>query len=171
VLYLGIDGAGFLTTDNVTAIQWQGFVDGLRRFVARRVAGQDVDDVAQEVMLRIQRGVGGIRDSGRTESWVYSVARRTVADYYRTRARQLSVETQEMEDDAERVACGRTPQEVFGRFPGSHSAHEEVLSWLRPMAEGLPDGYRQALLMRSAQAITRRRSRPRRVCWSNACGT
>lgn len=135
-----------------SAPAWTHFVGGLRAFVRRRVPAQDADDVAQDVMLRLHQRVGGLRDPGRLRSWVYSVARHTVADYFRGR-RGLgedggAVEPTEVEDPRAAVA------EHLGRFTGDHSVHEEVLSWLRPTAGLLPDGYREALLLADFEGMT-----------------
>lgn len=127
------------TTDPTA--HWWPFVAGVRAFVARRVPAQDVDDVAQEVMVRLHRGAASLREAERAESWVYGVARRTVADYYRGR----SVGGESVIEEA--LPADEAPRKGFGSFPGEHSVHEEVLSWLRPMAEELPKRYREALLL------------------------
>jgi RNA polymerase sigma-70 factor (ECF subfamily) len=59
----------------------------LRPFVARRVAPQDVDDVLQDMVLRVQRGMASVREDERFGSWVHQLARNTIADHHRTRAR------------------------------------------------------------------------------------
>ncbi len=123
---------------------WGHFVDGLRSFIARRVPAQDAEDVAQEALLRIHKSVVSLRDPQRVQSWVYSVARHAVADYYRSHRRAEiadSIELDSMVDPSAGIA------EKLATFKGDHSAHEEVLTWLRPTAELLPDGYREALLM------------------------
>jgi hypothetical protein len=73
---------------------WQKLEGQLRPFVARRLAeAADVDDVLQDIYLRIQAGVGDLRDSDRFGPWVYRVARSTLADHGRSRARHpLSVD-------------------------------------------------------------------------------
>lgn len=123
---------------------WRPFVEGLRAFVARRVPAPDAEDVAQEVMIRLHQGAASLRDAGRAESWVYSIARRTIADYYRSRGARPDRDASEA---GEEVATPGEPAPGFGAFAGRHSAHEEVLSWLRPMVEELPEGYREALLL------------------------
>jgi RNA polymerase sigma-70 factor (ECF subfamily) len=123
---------------------WQPFVAGVRAFVARRVPAQDADDVAQEVMVRLHQAAATLRDAERAESWVYGIARRTVADHFRARGGTERAPGTEPVDDLPAAAA---PHRGFGTFRGAHSVHEEVLSWLRPMAEELPDGYRQALLL------------------------
>ena len=121
-----------------TGSLWHDFADRLRAFVAGRVPAQDADDVAQDVMLRMQKGIASLRDEERAESWVYGIARRAIADYFRARITRLKVESGGEVDDAPDLR-------VNGEANGD--VHEQVLTWLRPFAEGLPDGYREALMM------------------------
>jgi RNA polymerase sigma-70 factor (ECF subfamily) len=67
---------------------WVDLEARLRPFIARRVAPSDVDDVVQEVLIRIQRGLSALRDDARFGPWVYQIARSAVADHGRARARQ-----------------------------------------------------------------------------------
>jgi len=122
---------------------WHAFAAQLRGFVATRVPAQDVDDVTQDVMLRIHKGLGSLRESHRAESWVYGIARRAIADYFRERGRRLRRETDLDSGDP------------AGPLPGP-DAHEEVIGWMRPFAESLPDGYREALLMADFEGRTQR---------------
>lgn len=130
------------------AESWRPFIDGLRAFLARRLPAQEVEDVLQDVLVRIHKGSSSLRDTGRAESWVFGIARRAVADFYRARAATL--EKEDLEAAGEAAATG-APERGFGRFGGAHSVHEEVLSWLEPLARTLPPGYREPLLMADFQ--------------------
>lgn len=67
---------------------WGALAHTLRPYIARRVASTaDVDDVLQETLLRLHKGVGGLRDDERFGPWVYRVARSAVADHRRARER------------------------------------------------------------------------------------
>ncbi len=59
----------------------------LRPFVARRVPPAEVDDVVQDVFVRVLRGIDGLRDEERFGGWVYRVARNAITDSQRARAR------------------------------------------------------------------------------------
>ncbi|MFF9343781.1 MULTISPECIES: sigma-70 family RNA polymerase sigma factor [unclassified Streptomyces] len=50
----------------------------------------DVDDVAQEVMLRIVRGLPGLREPERFRSWIVAIAYREVQQHHRRHAHDLS---------------------------------------------------------------------------------
>lgn len=54
--------------------------------VGRALAGHgDVDDVVQETMLRLVRGLDGLRDPGRFRSWLVAVAMNQVREHTRRR--------------------------------------------------------------------------------------
>ena len=59
----------------------------LRPFVARRASPPDVDDVVQDVFLRVQQGLPALREEERFGPWVYQVARSAIAEQRRVRAR------------------------------------------------------------------------------------
>ena len=72
---------------NAAAAPWQDVAARLRPFIARRVPPADIDDVLQDVFMRIQRGLPALRDEERFTSWLYQIARNAVADHVRARAR------------------------------------------------------------------------------------
>jgi RNA polymerase sigma-70 factor (ECF subfamily) len=72
---------------NAVSALWQGVAAQLRPFLARRVAATDVDDVLQDVWLRVQRGLPGLRDEERFTSWLFQIARSAVAEHQRVRGR------------------------------------------------------------------------------------
>ena len=125
---------------------WLPFVDGLRRFIAQRVPSAQAEDVLQDTLLQLHEGASSLRDTGRAEAWVFSIARRTIADFYRKQERRPPEKAAGTLDE-------KPPQENFpaeenlASYEGAHDVHEEVLSWLRPMAEGLPEMYRRPLVM------------------------
>ena len=54
---------------------------------ARRITGSEeaADDAAQEVWLRVLRGIGGLRDATRLRAWLFGIARRVLMDRLRDR--------------------------------------------------------------------------------------
>jgi len=79
---------------------WRRFCDVIACYVAHyaRRAGipaQDGEDLAQEVCIRIARGLGsyrGERTGDHLHRWVRAIVRNQVADYFRTRERRRRVE-------------------------------------------------------------------------------
>jgi len=102
---------------NIEPTQWQDVAERLRPFVARRVAAAEVDDVLQDVFVRAQRGIGALKDEDSFTSWLFKIARTSVADHARMRARhplpsaepgdELVAETVEDDREASRAlsAC------------------------------------------------------------------
>ena len=117
----------------------------LRPFVARRVsAPSEVDDVLQDVFLRMQRSLKDLRDEERFGPWVYQVARSAIAEHRRTRARHPLPSTE--------------PTEPVD--PGDGEADEavarEVAGYLAPFIAFLPTPFREALTLTELQGVTQR---------------
>jgi RNA polymerase sigma-70 factor (ECF subfamily) len=70
-----------------TMATWHDVETRLRPFVSRRVSASDVDDVMQDIFVRMQRGLAALRDEERFTSWLFQIARSAVAEHGRTRAR------------------------------------------------------------------------------------
>lgn len=63
---------------------WTLFQDALRGHVSKKIAvAADVDDVLQDIFIRIHKGTSKIREAERVQSWVFAVAHGAIADYYR----------------------------------------------------------------------------------------
>lgn len=77
----------------------------LRPFIARRVPPADIDDVLQDVFIRMQRGLPALRDEERFTSWLFQIARSSIAEHARARARHpLPSRDHEPEPTAEAAA-------------------------------------------------------------------
>jgi len=136
------------------AAPWRPFVDGLRRFVQSRVPAAEAEDVLQDTLLRLHEASDSLRDADRAEAWVFSIARRTIADYYRDRERGPDEQPVGRVPDAVDDEGSATDQ--VDVYEGEHNVHEEVLSWLRPMAEELPEKYRRPLVQADFEGRTHR---------------
>jgi RNA polymerase sigma-70 factor (ECF subfamily) len=65
---------------SMAAVPWTDVATRLRPFIARRVPSCDVDDVLQDVLVRMHRGLPNLRDDERFSSWMFQVARNAIAD-------------------------------------------------------------------------------------------
>ena len=132
----------------------QRLVDGVRRFIGRRVPSSDVDDVVQEVFVRVSRGLNQLHEDKRAETWILAITRKTIADFYRKRERHLPSVSEELPEPIDQSAL---PSENLSDYPGEHDVHEEVLSWLRPMADEIAEPYRTALIKADFENVSQRR--------------
>lgn len=71
----------------LTAVPWTDVAARLRPFVAHRVPSSDIDDVVQDVLVRMHRGLPDLRDDDRFSAWMFQVARNAIADKARKSAR------------------------------------------------------------------------------------
>jgi RNA polymerase sigma-70 factor (ECF subfamily) len=118
----------------------------LRPFVARRVPSPaDVDDVVQDVFLRMQRGLADVRDEDRFGPWVYRVARSAIADHRRARARHP-------------LAAGDAPDVPVGPDDADEDGAVErmVATHIAPFVALLPSPYRAALTLTELEGISQR---------------
>lgn len=69
------------------AVPWTDVAERLRPFVAHRVPASEIDDVVQDVLVRMHRGLPDLRDDDRFSAWMFQVARNAIADAGRKQAR------------------------------------------------------------------------------------
>lgn len=122
---------------------WEAFRDRLRAFVTRRVRHpEDVDDILQEVFLRIHRNLEGLDQRGSLPSWIFQITRNSIVDHYRSRRRK-----EESLDEG--VHQPATPVEE-----DSLKELRELAQCLSPMIRSLPEAYRDALVMTDLDGAT-----------------
>lgn len=126
---------------------WRELEAKLRPFVARRVRAKvDVDDVLQDVFLRMQKGLAGLRDEERFGPWVYQVARSALIDHQRVAARHRVVDADAQED---------RPLEVDD---DDRAVEEELAGYLAPFVAMLPSPYREALTLVELEGLTQKQA-------------
>ena len=130
---------------------WGDLHQGLRAFIAKRVADEAaVEDLSQEVFIRMQRGLGRLKDHNRLVSWIYQIARHAIIDYYRARDRQPE-RLVGLVSDLETFQSASLPVESSER---SGQLRRELAGCLRPMIERLSDDYRQAVTLVDLEGLT-----------------
>lgn len=115
---------------------WRRVEARLRPFVARRSPSADVDDVLQDIYVRLQRGLPSLRDEQRFGSWVYRVARSAIADHLRRRPT--------LEDPIDAGSTEPTREEV------------ELAACAGKFVSRLPSPYREALTLTYIEGRTQR---------------
>jgi RNA polymerase sigma-70 factor (ECF subfamily) len=114
------------------------FADKLRAFVRARVNNpSDADDVVHDVLLKVFRSRGRLRDPARLEAWIYQTARATIVDHYRSR---------------------RPSEELPAGLVESIAPRDEVAQDLRTSVRAflasLPEHYREPLLLSEFHGLT-----------------
>jgi len=130
---------------------WAELESQLRPFVARRLDdASDVDDVLQDIYLRIQAGVGALRDTERFGPWVYQVARSALADHGRARARHPLPATAKPAEDA-----AASPARL-AEDDDDDDAEQSLARNLAVFVAALPSPYREAVTLTELQGMTQK---------------
>jgi RNA polymerase sigma-70 factor, ECF subfamily len=131
---------------------WQLVHDGLRAFIAKRVNDQGhVDDILQDVFVRVHRQIDSVNDPRRIVSWIYQVTRNAIIDHYWKPG------------SLREIPAGLSSElKVLNEVPTvsditHHDAAElrtELASCLRPMIERLSQDYRDAINLVELESLT-----------------
>lgn len=126
----------------------------LSRYLQRVVEDRGVaEDLLQQTLLHIARGLADFDGRSRVKTWVYTIATRTAMDHFRKiRAEPLVVneaEVADVEDDAP------TPEQRL--------ALEQMNACVREIVATLPEEYRTAILLHDFSGLSARET-------ATACG-
>jgi RNA polymerase sigma-70 factor (ECF subfamily) len=113
----------------------------VRRFVARRVPAEAVDDLSQEIFLRMHEHADELRDTARVVPWAFRIARSVVTDHLRRKRPTTSLDA--IEEPA-------APEED----PKNYNA--EMAVWFRAMMALLPKEYATALELTEIEGLTQK---------------
>src|SRR5688572_32009706 len=112
--------------DSVARDSWQVLGQRLGAYIGRRLPAGDVDDVLQDVLLRIHTNIRYLSDHSRFGPWVYSVARNAVIDRLRKKQPALA--------DASLLDSVASPDET--------ETEQALLNCVTPFVARLPEAYR-----------------------------
>ena len=107
-------------------------------------AQADVDDVLQDVFLRMQRGLSGLRDEERFGPWVYRVARNAVVAHQRRAVKHR------LPDDEV------VPVELAADDDDDGAVERELAGYLAPFVATLPSPYREAITLTELEGLTQK---------------
>jgi RNA polymerase sigma-70 factor (ECF subfamily) len=125
---------------------WNELEARLRPYVARRVPPPEVDDVLQEIFVRLHRSLGSLLDEERFGGWVYRIAHNAIVDAARARAREPVVQAALVSDDA-----------AHGEPAGDDVALQADLGeCVALFVSRLPSPYREAITLTELRGLTQK---------------
>ena len=75
-----------------TEVLWDVFHQRLRSYVARRIENTaDVDDIVQDIFVRIHERIGSVENEERVHAWIYQIARNAAIDSHRRNSHAVEV--------------------------------------------------------------------------------
>lgn len=126
---------------------WEDFSEGLYSFISYRVSNpSNIDDILQDVFIKIHKNIDLLEDDTKIRSWVYQITRNTIIDYYRSQKNNTDDIDAIPVEDADALV---TVDEIAGE-----NASKDVASGLKEMIEELPEKYSQALLLVEFQGLS-----------------
>ena len=131
-----------------TEVLWDVFHQRLRSYVARRIENTaDVDDIVQDIFVRIHERIDSVEHDERVPAWIYQIARNSIIDYYRAPRRRR----ERLGADAELGAVQAPDLDA-----DNVSAVEELAPCLTPLLDQLTPSYRAALELTEFDGLTQR---------------
>ena len=125
---------------------WQELERHLRPYLARRVASAaDIDDLLQDIFVRLHRSLGSLRDEERFGGWVYRIAHSAIVDKARRQGRAPIVPSSD----------GLVPEAsaVDGLDDGLQSDLGECVALF---VSRLPSPYREAVTLTELEGLTQK---------------
>lgn len=119
---------------------WRALRGELHRFVGSRVAAAEIDDVVQDALIRIHRGLAGVRDHDRMTAWIYQVARNAIIDHARRRRPVVTIE-------ADAAALADPAADAPTVAADDDAAFARLAHCVRPFVGLLPAAYREAVAL------------------------
>lgn len=144
---------------------WETFHEPLKKFIASRVRSpHDVEDLVQEVFMKISLKLETLEDQEKIHAWVYQIARNVIVDYYRRLGSgTLVVPTPELDEGVGRgpsakgfeVSDGYENADAadFGEAPNANAV---LAACLEGMIQRLPEKYREAILLTEYENLTQK---------------
>lgn len=131
-------------SEEIVSRIWDESRNRLKNFIARKIDNQaDAEDILQNVFFKIHQNISGLKDPDKLLPWVFQTTRRAIIDFYRERKTTVAFSEESLGDFA---AVEASEKDI----------EEEVLQWLEPMVNELPDKYREALLLTDIQGLTQK---------------
>ncbi|MDQ1283730.1 MAG: hypothetical protein QG620_78 [Patescibacteria group bacterium] len=101
---------------------------------------EDIEDILQEVFVKVYRYLNGYDDSMAFSTWIYQITRNTVIDQIRKRkARPISIQL-ETEELLQMLRCGLDIKKELET--------SDLLEKVKKIIFGLPANYREVLILR-----------------------
>jgi RNA polymerase sigma-70 factor (ECF subfamily) len=118
----------------------------LRRIIQRYVRdAATVDDVYQEVSLKVLKRLDSVRDPAALRGWLFQLARNACLDYLRREDRRQGLSHEVL---AEHTASGD-----LGRNPGEQFLSRERVTAVRRALDQLPASQREVLVLRIDEGL------------------
>lgn len=137
------------------AAVWERFAGALEGFVRNRVSDSHAaEDVLQDIYLKLHDRAGSLRDEDKVTGWVFTIARNSVIDYYRARAR----DREQPVGQPRARATVLSPEDIVTAPGQTWNALAECLP---PLLNELSEKHREAIELVELGGLSRREAADR----------
>lgn len=124
---------------------WKELEQRLRPYLARRVASPvDIDDLLQDIFVRMHQSLASLRDEERFGGWVYRIANSAIVDRARQRAR------------APHVASSPEAEPDVPADESESQLQAELGECVALFVSRLPSPYREAVTLTELEGLTQK---------------
>lgn len=117
----------------------------LQRYLARYVGDRDLaEDLLQETLIRIHRGLSGFEGRADLKTWAFSIATRVAADHFRQPANRVRIVDMDESPDLPDSDPSIDTRLVI----------DEMNACVRQVIDSLPEDYRAALVLHDLEDLT-----------------
>ena len=114
---------------------WKTHADDIKHFILSKVKDPTVaDDLLQDTFIKVHTKLGSLKQAAKLKSWLFSIARHTVMDYFRTHNIDYQITDADM---------------VFEDQKLNHTKAD----CLRGIIKSLPEKYREPLFLSDIKGI------------------
>ncbi|MCW3789149.1 RNA polymerase sigma factor SigZ [Plebeiibacterium sediminum] len=118
---------------DVTKTIWEEFGIYIRNFIVSKVGNKsDVEDIFQDVFLKIHSNINTLKDENKMQSWIFQITRNCITDYYRS-------------GKSDYIEAGEGFSEHEETDLEYETKLENVTSGLESIIDSLPEKYAKAL--------------------------
>ncbi len=110
-------------------------------FIGARVGNpDDAEDILQETFLKIHSRINTLKEDTKIQSWIYSITRNTIIDYYRTHK-----------------SAKELPESLSKPDPEPYEENrQEMADWFLPLIKTLPPQFKQPLLLSEIDGLSQK---------------
>ena len=120
---------------------WNEFHNRISKFVVGRIYDKELtEDCVQEIFIKINSGLISLRDENKLESWIFQIARNTIADFNREKMKHST------------VPIGNYDQEI----EVADNINNKVAEWIIPFIKELPEKYSNPLMLYEIEGFSQK---------------
>ena len=130
------------------------------RYLTRMVGPDEAQDLAQEVFIRVERGLGDLREDSSLSTWIYRIATNTALDRVRSPSYKRSNRLGDSRTADHQVEIEIPDQDSLTgkKAPTVEQQHvrDEMNHCIRGFIENLPENYRTVVVLGELEGLKNR---------------